>query len=412
LLEALHRAADRGVRVRLLLDDINTAGLDPLLAALDSHPNIEVRLFNPFRHRRWRILDYLTDFGRVNRRMHNKSFTADNQATIVGGRNVGDEYFGAGHDVLFVDVDALAIGPVVEAVSNDFERYWTSASAERVQAVVHAGGADAGSSVATAGSRVRQDPAAAAYLEAMRQSAFVRDLMSGCLELEWAPTVLLSDDPAKGLGRANDDSHIWHRLKALFGGSLRELSLISAYFVPRASGVDDLTTLVRGGAAVTVLTNSFEATDVAAVHAGYAKRRKPLLQAGVTLFEMKRAESARSGRGRWRSGSSHTSLHAKTFFDRARVFIGSLNFDPRSARLNTEMGLVIESPALARTIAEGVAARMRAHAYEVRLTDAGKLQWLEQAEPDDVVHDEEPGSKIWQRFAIFLLSLLPIEWLL
>src|SRR2546426_9481747 len=129
LLEALHRAADRGVRVRLLLDDNNTTGLDPWIAALDAHPNIEVRLFNPFKHRRWRVLDYLFDFARVNRRMHNKSFTADGQATIIGGRNVGDEYFGAGQDISFVDPEVIAVGPVGEEVTPDFDRHWTSGSA-------------------------------------------------------------------------------------------------------------------------------------------------------------------------------------------------------------------------------------------------------------------------------------------
>src|SRR5438874_4495800 len=152
LLEALHRAADRGVRVRLLLDDNNTAGLDHWIAALDAHPNIEVRLFNPFRHRRWRIVDYLTDFGRVNRRMHNKSFTADNQVTIIGGRNVGDEYFGAGRDVLFVDLDVLAIGPVVNDVANDFERYWENESSWPLRRILPAAGPEALSDVAaTAG---------------------------------------------------------------------------------------------------------------------------------------------------------------------------------------------------------------------------------------------------------------------
>ena len=177
LLDALRRAADRGVRVRFLLDDNNTAGQDDVLAALDAHPGIEVRLFNPFRHRRARWLDYLTDFARLNRRMHNKSLTADNQVTIIGGRNVGDEYFGAGHDVLFVDLDVLAIGPVVSNVSADFERYWQSASAWPLGRIVSPANAASIARVTEAAARAVSGPEAAAFVQAVEKRAFVRDLV-------------------------------------------------------------------------------------------------------------------------------------------------------------------------------------------------------------------------------------------
>ena len=215
LLEALHRAADRGVRVRLLLDDNNTAGLDPWIAALDAHANIEVRLFNPFKHRRWRLLDYVVDFARANRRMHNKSFTADGQATIIGGRNVGDEYFGAGQDISFVDLDVIAVGPVVEEVSRDFERYWTSGSAISAAVVVPPAAESAIADIGAAAHRVEHDPLGVKYIHAVAGAPFVRDLLEGNLRLEWATVHMVSDDPAKGLARATDDSLLWNRLKEI-----------------------------------------------------------------------------------------------------------------------------------------------------------------------------------------------------
>lgn len=430
LFEALHRAAERGVRVRLLLDDNNTAGLDSILAVLDKHPNIEVRLFNPFVHRRWRYVDYLTDFRRLNRRMHNKSITADNQATIIGGRNVGDEYFDAGQAPLFVDLDVLAIGPVVNDVSSDFDRYWASASSYPADRVLQAVTPATIARVTAAASRVRRDPAAQAYIQALARQPFVRDLLAGQLPFEWAVTRMVSDDPAKGLGSVGDDGLLTERLKRAIGAPASELELVSPYFVPGSEGVKAFAALASQGVKITVLTNSLEATDVAAVHAGYAKRRRPLLEAGVRLFEMKReatgaaaghrgptessGSAAKAGPGSNLTGSSSaSSLHAKTFsVDRSHVFIGSFNFDPRSARLNTEMGFVIDSPELARRIADAFASGIPERAYNVRLADSGALQWVEQRAGRQIVHDEEPGTSFWQRAMVAVLSVLPIEWLL
>jgi putative cardiolipin synthase len=414
LFEALHRAADRGVRVRLLLDDNNTGDLDGILAALDAHPNIEVRLFNPFVNRRWRYLGYLTDFARLNRRMHNKSFTADNQATIIGGRNVGDEYFGAGDDVLFVDLDVLAIGPVVHDVSRDFDRYWASGSSYPADRLLPAASPAAIAGLAAAASSVERDPAALAYIQAIARLPFVRALLGGGRRFEWAATRMVSDDPAKGLGRAPRESKLPERLGTILGAPEREVELVSPYFVPTAAGVESFTALARRGVKITVLTNSLEATDVVAVHAGYAKRRKPLLQAGVALFEMKRTSSRPAAEDHRLTGnSSASSLHAKTFsVDRARIFIGSFNFDPRSARLNTEMGFVIDSPAMAQTLADAFAGGIPRRAYEVRLSDTGALRWVEQEDGRRIVHDREPGTGFWRRALVSVLSVLPIEWLL
>ena len=409
LLEALHRAADRGVRVRLLLDDNNTAGLDPWIAALDAHPNIEVRLFNPFKHRRWRLLDYVVDFARANRRMHNKSFTADGQATIIGGRNVGDEYFGAGQDISFVDLDVIAVGPVVEEVSRDFERYWTSGSAISAAVVVAPAAESAIADIGAAAHRVEHDPVGVKYIHAVAGAPFVRDLLEGNLRLEWATVHMVSDDPAKGLARASDDSLLWNRLKEIIDSPKRELQLVSPYFVPGVEGVQELTKLARAGVKITVLTNALEATDVPAVHAGYAKRRKPLLAAGIRLYELKRLVAGRSPRGSGLMGSSSSSLHAKTFaVDRSRLFVGSFNFDPRSARLNTEMGFVIESASLANVVANACTQRVPEMSYRVSLTKSGALQWTDGNQHFDC----EPRTSLGRRLLVRFLALLPIEWLL
>ncbi len=414
LFEELHDAADRGVRVRLLLDDNNTTGLDPVLSMLDAHPNIEVRLFNPFMHRRFRALGFLTDFARLNRRMHNKSFTVDNQVTIVGGRNVGDEYFDAGQGLLFVDLDAMAIGPVVNDVSQDFDRYWASGSSYPVELILPRVDPQTIAALSSEALLVERDPAAAEYTEAIARLPFVRDLQASRLPLEWATTHMVSDDPAKGLGRAADDLQVAQRLREIRGASTHKLQLISPYFVPTAAGVEALVDLARSNVDVTILTNSLEATDVAAVHSGYAKRRRRLLENGIVLYEMKRSLSpplAFADRGL--PGSSASSLHAKTFsVDRSRIFIGSFNFDPRSTHLNTENGFVIESPAMSQVLAEAFVSSIPSRAYQVRLSDAGSLQWVEQRNGGTVVHDKEPGAGFWRRAGVFILSLLPIEWLL
>ncbi len=412
LFDALHRAAERGVRVRLLLDDNNTVGLDSLLLALHRHPNIEVRLFNPFRQRDWRWVGYLTDFSRLNRRMHNKSFTADNQVTIVGGRNVGDEYFGAGQEFLFVDLDVMAIGPVVDDVSTDFDRYWASASAWPVDRVVADTGVPGVEAFEAQAMRIRQDPAAAEYVRAVAAQPFVRELLSGTLPFEWAPTRMVSDDPAKGLGQAKESAMLPSQLAELLGQPRVELELVSAYFVPAATTAA-FVRMAGDGVRVRILTNSLEATDVVAVHAGYAKRRRPMLEAGVELYETKGRSAPPPTRDHGFAGSSAASLHAKTFsVDRRRIFVGSFNFDPRSAHLNTEMGFVIESPVLADRIADIFDERIVSHAYTVRLGETGSLQWVEQLNGERIVHDEEPHASVGRRFVVWVLSLLPIEWLL
>ena len=414
LFEALREAADRGVRVRLLLDDNNTSGLDGTLAALDAHPNIEVRLFNPTMTRKQRWVGLLSDFSRLNRRMHNKSFTVDNLATVVGGRNVGDEYFGAAEGVLFVDVDVLAVGEVVQEVSRDFDRYWASDSAYPADRVLSPADKDDLAELAAAAALTEQNMAAAAYVEALLETRIVQALFEGSLVLEWANAQMISDDPAKGLGKAEPGGLLLQKLKPVIGEPASTMDLVSPYFVPAVSGTEWFTTLAKQGVSVRILTNAQEATDVSPVHAGYAKRRKDLLKAGVKLYEMQRQSPASKAKERGRFGSSSgSSLHAKTFaVDQSRAFIGSFNFDPRSAELNTEMGFVIDSPTLARGISETFDNIIPSRAYEVRLTESGKLNWIERDEGKEVVHETEPGTNVLQRGFVQFMTLLPIDWLL
>ncbi len=412
LLHALRQAADRGVRVRLLLDDNGVAGMDATLLALDRHPGIEVRLFNPFSIRRPKALGYLTHFQRANRRMHNKALIADNQAAIMGGRNVGDEYFGATDGVLFADLDVLAAGAVVPDLSADFDRYWASASAHPVDRIVSPGAAQADDALGLEAGRAQSDPRAQRYLEALRGSRFIPDLLAGAHLPQWAVVEMVSDDPRKGLGQAQKEDLLSHQLQQVLARSpAASLDLVSPYFVPTAAGVDVFRRLAASGVRVRILTNGLEATDVSAVHSGYARYRKALLRAGIELYEMRRGAGPQGHAGLF--GSSGSSLHAKTFaLDGQRVFVGSMNFDPRSVHLNTELGFIIDSPALAEAVGQAFDQRVPAVAYAVRLDGDGRLVWIERRDGQEVHHTREPGSTLGKRMWIGLLSVLPIEWLL
>ena len=421
LLDSLRKAADRGVRVRFLLDDSANRGIDPLLAAFNSHPNIEVRLFNPLAIRSPRWINYIVDFPRLNRRMHNKSFTADNQATIIGGRNVGDEYFGATEGVLFSDLDVLAVGSVVRDVSDDFDKFWNSESAYPVQTLLPEPDADELKRFARKAAATEKNPDAQVFITALQDSSLVNDLIGNDIELEWAPTLMLSDDPRKILGTVPANETVAYDLKRYFGDPTSHMDLVSSYFVPTEVGVNYLVSLADDGISVRILTNSLAATDVAAVHAGYAKWRKPLLEAGITLYETRPHDNdtkqtrsrGRSGSGPGPFGSSGSSLHAKTLtIDDKRVFVGSFNFDPRSAELNTELGFVIDSPAMAYEIHEAFMGQVPTTTYEVHLSEDGEVYWTEHSDGSVIRYDSEPQSGIWRRIWVGFLSLLPIDWLL
>jgi putative cardiolipin synthase len=416
LFEALWRAAERGVRVRLLLDDMNTAGLDATIAALDAHPNLEVRLYNPLTERRVRAVNLLTDFARVNRRMHNKSFTVDGQVSVVGGRNVGDEYFAAGSGVVFADLDVIAVGAAVRAIAQQFDTYWNSPSAYPAASFVGATPADGAAGLQARFAAIRAGPDAVRYVDAVRSTPLVGDILGRRVTYEWTPARLVHDDPAKTLDTAGrTDVLLFPELMRMIGPPAQALDLVSPYFVPGDGGTAALVAMARRGVSVRILTNSLASSDVSAVHAGYAKRRVDLLRAGVRLYELKPTarQEDREGSGATGSGSS-SGLHAKTFaVDRSRLFVGSFNFDQRSALLNTELGLVIDSPELARQLADALDRNLPRIAYEVRLApDGDRLVWIEQTAAGERRHDNEPETSWAKRTGVEMMSILPIEWLL
>lgn len=420
LLGDLLAAADRGVRVRLLLDDGGTAGMDSLLHTLNTHPQIEVRLFNPFVLRWPKVLGYVFDFQRTNRRMHNKSLTADNQASIVGGRNIGNEYFGNPQGVLFADLDVLAWGPVVRDISHDFDRYWASPSAYPIERIVtHPYALDwptlrqriATAHASTEGQR---------YQAAKANSRLPEHLQANDQAILWAPAHLVSDDPAKVLGQARQQGLIGAQLARAIGQPSIALDMVSPYFVPTQAGLDALAQLRAQGIRIRVLTNALEATDVSLVHVGYARYRAPLLRMGVELYELQRQAPIELPRQlherikrRWLLASSGTSLHAKTFaIDGQRAFVGSFNFDPRSMLLNTEMGLVIESPALAAQISNIFEQDIPWRSYRLSLDPEGRLQWEAPPFGSGTTHSTEPNTGWFKRWGLRLLEYLPLEPLL
>lgn len=409
LLDALARAAERGVRVRLLLDDNGTSGLDAELADLDAMPNAEVRLYNPFNLRRFKLLSYGFDFFRLNRRMHNKSFTVDGRVTILGGRNIGDEYFGTGPAALYVDLDALAVGQVVPEVSADFDRYWAAPSVHPVGPILGAAWRDG--AIEDGLARFAEDPQLEDYLAVLEDSTLVTTLSAGELELEWTDVQLVSDSPAKGEGAARREDLLTSRLLKAVVRIETKIDGISPYFVPGRAGVRAFRILRSDGVAVRMLTNSLEATDVLPVHAGYSSRREALLRKGVQLYELRRqTESKTPSDLLGRFGSSGSSLHAKTFaVDGRRIFVGSFNFDPRSTTLNTEMGLLIESVALAEGMHAAFDRELDGLVWRVELED-GKPVWV-----DPVTNTKtrvEPGTTMPRRLALTVIGWLPVEWLL
>jgi len=411
LFDAVLRAADRGVRVRLLLDDNNTVGMDPLLALLAGHANVELRLFNPFAQRDLRLAGYLSDFSRLNRRMHNKSFTVDNQVAVLGGRNIGDEYFDAAQEASFADLDLVMVGAVVPQVSSAFDLYWNSASAYPGAELLRDTPPMTAAAFDDAVRRVVDDPDVRQYRDALAATPLVESMLSGVLPWEWDRVRLIFDDPAKVLEPPDrEDLQVLPRLEQAMGLPRAELELVSPYFVPGAKGTAALVALAGRGVRVRVLTNSLAATDVGAVHSGYAKRREALLRGGVQLYELRpQAGAVRQGSAHHGS-SGRASLHAKTFaLDGQRIFVGSFNLDPRSASLNTEMGVVVDSAALATRLGKALDRVYPADAYEVRLDAQGALQWLDGSGTPLHV---EPQTSWARRAGVALMSWLPIEWLL
>jgi putative cardiolipin synthase len=419
LADSVLRAADRGVRVRLLLDDVGTAARDADLLLLDAHPGIEVRLFNPLANRERRMLSLLADFARANRRMHNKSFTADNQVAILGGRNIGEEYFEADTEVDFRDRDVVAIGPAVGQVSTQFDLYWNSGAAFRM--AVLRGERPSAEEIARARAELRafvEVQRESVYAAAVRGSAIVTELRSRSLSLSWGPATVVYDDPAKIRAESTEGAtHLAPKLRPVLAAVRDEVILVSPYFVPGENGVAVLRGLRERGIRVRVLTNSLASTDLPAVHSGYRRYRRSLLEAGVDLYEVKPTARREEVRAESREGKAKATLHAKSMiFDRRVVFLGSMNLDPRSFLVNTEVGAVVEIAEVARLLAEEFDRAVAASAYRLVLTpgngDSARVEWVSQEAGTETRHTSEPLASAWQRCKVWLLSFLPIEPLL
>ena len=415
LLDELRKAAGRGVRIRLLLDDNGIRGLDSALAALDALPNFEVRLFNPFVLRALKPLGYAFDFVRLNRRMHNKSLSADGAVSIIGGRNIADVYFGFGTGVQFLDTDVMVAGQVVAEIGASFDRYWQSSSAHPIARIVDKPRPDTLDGLIFDAGEAAHSQQGRLYAERLRESDVVGQIKTGRMTFEWTEVTSVSDDPAKGLGKAKRDDLLFPRLMALSAKPSRSVDLVSAYFVPGKRFSKALQQLARMGVRVRILTNSQAATDVVLVHSAYVKYRRRLLRSGVKLYELK-PEYSTQGEPRVRglAGSSRASLHSKTLaVDEERIFVGSFNFDPRSVRLNTEMGVLIDSPHMAKTLAGAFAGRFERLSYVPELNGEGTTVWEELGmDGTKIRHRTEPRTNARSRLLLWLLGSLPIEWLL
>jgi putative cardiolipin synthase len=418
--DLLMKAAERGVRVRLLVDDMAMEGRDLDAAVLDSHPNIEVRLFNPFTRDTSRAMQFLTRFGFVTRRMHNKSFTVDNQVTILGGRNIGDEYFDAHPDLAYSDMDVLAIGPVVQEVSTSFDLYWNSEFS--YPALVLNGKPPSPEEIEEGKialkvfiERQQDSP----YLEALRKSSLAYRWRRNELEFEWGEGVVVYDLPEKLLhDKSRTEFHLSPKLEPYLNQIDEELIIFSPYFIPGKKGAAALKAYKERGVRVRILTNSLASNDVGIVHSGYSKYRKDLLLAGIELYELnKKMTRQEKKEKKGDHGSSKASLHEKVFvYDRKRVFIGSMNLDPVAVYNNTEIGVVITQKEIAEGMGEWFDQNIDKIAFRLELVmdEAGyeKILWhgLENGEP--VTYSKEPHTGFWTRFGIGFMSILPIEPLL
>lgn len=413
LLQALKNAADRGVRVRLLLDDNGIGGLDGIISELNQHELIDIRLYNPFVVRRFKLINFTWDFFRLNHRMHNKAMIVDGLAAIVGGRNIGDEYFNTGLNPHYNDLDVLTIGQVTPDIAANFDLFFNSQLAMPAQQIIEQVKGN-NNLLEQALSPLKQSQQYHTYRQAVIDSELSQAIPNHELITTWSEVSLISDHPKKSLGIDRKDVLMVTRLISILESPQSQVDIVTPYFVP-AKSVHLLANLTARGVKVRILTNSFEANDVIPVHAGYAKYRKPLLQAGVKLFELKTNHAIEENKADLGfMGSSGASLHAKTFaVDGRLVFIGSFNFDPRSARLNTEMGVVIDDPRLARDIHRHFQEDLHRQAYRLQLDDAGNIVWLEYQNPEhSVEYHKDPNSTALQRMMLTIIGWLPIQKLL
>jgi cardiolipin synthase C len=419
LAQAIHAAAERGVHVRLLLDDINVAGRDATIAALDSHRNIEVRIYNPFPQRAGvrKVFDLVTDFSRLNRRMHNKSFTVDGVVTIVGGRNIGDEYFDANPDLIFRDRDVVAIGPVVDQIGGMFDAFWNSELTYSISALTTQRLTEAQANERLEHARQTRAPLEALKFELPKDSADAQRIVERSnAAMVWAPVRLVYDQPPRA-DQVADTSRLQPTAREfglLAAAARHEILIESAYLVLDEPSLKVLDEIEARGVAVRALTNSLASNDVTPNHAAYARRREAIVSSGIDLYEL-RPDAASCGTLVTIDGGCSLQrifgLHAKSFvFDAATLYVGSMNLNLRSAYLNAESALIIDSPELAGSVADAITLNMRPqNSWHVTLGRDGELLWSTQRDGATEEVHREPETSWLRRTASGFIAMLPLE---
>ncbi|MEB3754540.1 phospholipase D family protein [Acinetobacter sp. MD2(2019)] len=421
---ALHniiQAADRGVKVRLLIDDNNAKKMEGIFLALDQHQNIQVKLYNPYRFRNFRAMDMLLDLKRINRRMHNKSFIVDHQVALIGGRNMSNQYYNASNNYQFSDIDVLLVGQAVNDISTSFDDYWNDRYAYPVRQIVNS----QRHQLRYASLKQQLDAhykkiTVQNYLNLANHSRDFDTWLNKSIEFDWVKAVVVKDSPNKIRDQATAPEYLNTQLSQYVEKPQHNLDIISAYFVPEKNGTKMLSDLAKKGVEVRVLTNSFKANDVWLVHAFYSKYRPELLQSGVKLYEFLptldnlalNPETPKIAKETKLSlkGLSRSSLHAKMMtIDDKQVFIGSFNLDPRSARLNTEIGVLLNSPSLASAIHTTMNNDLSKYSYQLQLSPQQNIQWLRTTPPPEQIYNKEPKMKWWQKAGLQFISWLPIE---
>lgn len=419
------RAADRGVRLRVLVDDGAVERGDNRIRLLAAHPGVEVRVFNPFAYRgdstMLRGLEFALNHHRLDFRMHNKLLIVDNASALIGGRNIGDQYFQVNPEQQYADDDVFVVGPTVQQLSAEFDAYWNSALAIPVEAL--SGGAPTAAQLDRYRAELSAVPAQApdnrtSYLEQAATGQPLQGLLDGTPPLVWAAAQVVCDPPDKQ-HRHKDPNAGPFNYDAVAGavaGANSELLMITPYFIPTPAETDVLKKLRERNVRIGLLTNSLESTTEISAQSGYQRHRTEMLQAGVEIHEVRAAPERARGSGQSIALSRHGNygLHAKLYaIDRRELFIGSMNFDQRSAWLNTEVGLLIQSPELAReAVARYDAMTVLESAYEVQLRPAAagapQLVWRSRVDGRLVETTHEPGNA-WRHVEDGMLLMLPID---